>query len=159
MCYVCMCNIVHARCMKACKQGSTAASVLTPAWEVLLALCSPSENSVLAPAGANQSPNVYVDDCAQAYVQALQHGKPGSVYHVANGFATGKQVAEAIAAKHSLPVKSITQEEAAPLYGPFLTYAFSKDNKPDTSRARTELHWQPQHGSDYFLECVAGRTV
>lgn len=109
-------------------------------------------------AGSNPSPCTYVEDAAAAYVLALKHAKPGAVYNVTNGSVTNKQINEGIAAKHGLKVRSVSKEEAVKLYGPFLTHIFGKRNLPDSTKAKTELHWQPKRDRSYFLQALAGKA-
>ena len=109
-------------------------------------------------AGANLLPNLYVDDAAQAYVLAMKHATPGGIYHAAGGSATNRQIAEAIAEKHGFKTQSLTKAEAEQVYGPFLSFFFAKTNRPDCSKAKAELHWQPKYDSSHFLKCVAGKV-
>ena len=107
--------------------------------------------------GTNETSCVHVADAAQLYLQALQHATAGSLYHGASGFATNKQIAEAIAAKHSLGIKSISTSEAAELYGDVLALFFSLNIVTDSTKAEREMQWRPKHDSAHFLDCVAGR--
>ena len=108
-------------------------------------------------AGSHETVNVHVEDAGSLYVLALQHAKAGSIYHCANGTASGKQIAEAIAVKHSLGVHSISADEASQLYGPFLAQVFNMNNLIASNKARTELNWQPKY--DLFLQYVAGKEA
>ncbi|KAK9818808.1 hypothetical protein WJX74_003099 [Apatococcus lobatus] len=50
----------------------------------------------------------------------------------------------------SLPVRSITQEEAAQLYGsPLFAWLFSISNDLDATKTREELRWNPVHNSGF----------
>lgn len=63
-------------------------------------------------AGNNVLANLHVSDAAQLYVLTLQHAHPGAIYNAANGLATNRQIAEAIAEKHGLKTQSISTEAA-----------------------------------------------
>ncbi len=105
---------------------------------------------------------LHVEDAAAAYVAALHHGSAGRIYNTASETGiTAQQLASAISEKLStpeaaVPVKSISEDEAKleGLYGPALAHKFAANNDVDTSRARQELHWQPQHTSG-FLQVLA----
>ena len=65
-----------------------------------------------------------------------------AIYHVVGGLVTHKQIAEAIAGKHSLQTKSISAE-ASQLYGPSAPQPLAKTVCP-TQKAKAELLWQPK---------------
>ena len=106
-------------------------------------------------AGRNEASTVHISDAAQAYVLAIQHATPGSIYHTASGSATGEQIAAAIATKHQLKVTSIPRAEADELYGPILGIFFAMNNVNDSSKAQRELGWRPRVHN--FLDSLAGK--
>lgn len=80
-------------------------------------------------AGNNVLANLHVSDAAQLYVLTLQHAHPGAIYNAANGLATNRQIAEAIAEKHGLKTQSISTEAASEVYGPFIAKVFARQNR------------------------------
>lgn len=113
---------------------------------------------ILSPAaGNNVLANLHFRDAAQLYIQALHHAQAGAIYNAAGGLATNRQIAEAIAEKHGLKAQSISTEAASEIYGPFIAKVFARRNRPDCSKAKTELHWQPKYDGTDFLQCVAGK--
>ena len=110
-------------------------------------------------AGEYAASVVHAEDAAQLYLQALQHAKAGQVYHCTDGSATGQEIAQAIAAKHKLPVKSISKAESEAIWGPVLSLFFTMASLDGSSKARKELAWRPRHEPAEFLQAVAGQLA
>lgn len=112
-------------------------------------------------AGMQKFSVVHVDDAAEAYIAALNNGKAGSIYNIAGEKGvTNFDLATAVSKKLStaeftMPVRSISQEEAFGLYSSgFLGFVFSINNDMDTTKAEQELQWKAKHTTG-FVESVA----
>ena len=96
---------------------------------------------------------VHRDDVADAYLLALEHGKAGERYLLADDSRfTVKQLAEAAAAAAGVPAKPWPAEEVVAslgLYGK----ALLNDLQVSSAKARRELGWVPRHAS--FIEEAA----
>ena len=97
---------------------------------------------------------VHVEDAASAYVAAASTSAQPGIYHLAGERGiTAQQLASAISKKLSLPVRSMSHEEAGEVYKG-LAELFSISNDVDSSKAQRELKWQPKHTRG-FLDAVA----
>lgn len=101
---------------------------------------------------------VHVDDAAELYIQALQYGKAGSIYHaVSESGITAKAISEAVAQMLGYKVAAMSKEEAIKAWGIAVATFFSLNNQVSCSKAEQELGWKPsikttilediQHGS------------
>lgn len=108
-------------------------------------------------AGMNLTANLHVNEAAHLFLCALTHAKPGAVYNAATGHATGKQIADAIAAKHGLQSKSIPVEQAAQIYGPLFGIFLTMTNALDSEKAAREFVRQNWMGKLNFCCYVAGQ--
>ncbi|KAK9796648.1 hypothetical protein WJX73_008369 [Symbiochloris irregularis] len=106
--------------------------------------------------GKYEQSNVHVEDAAAAYVLALQHGKPGSIYHIASGKHSGKELAEATARKLGIQSRGISPEEAAEVYGSLMSIFFALNIVMDSSKARRELHWVGRYPASAYFDAIAG---
>ena len=87
---------------------------------------------------------VHVDDAAELYIQALQYGKPGSIYHaVSESGITAKAIAEAVARMLGYKVAAMSKEEAIQAWGIAVATFFSLNNQVSCSKAEQELGWKP----------------
>lgn len=92
--------------------------------------------------GTNATSTVHVDKAADAYIDAMDRGAGGEVYHIAGEEEpTVRQIAEALGAGLDLKAKSVTQEQAAALTDPFTAYFLTVDNRLDATKARWDLGW------------------
>ena len=113
------------------------------------------------PAGQLKFSYVHVDDCAAAYLAALQHGKAGNIYHIgAPEPITTSQLAKAIAARLSsteqeIPVKQVSKDDAASLFSnPIFIFFLSISSWMDTSKAQRELKWHAKSRKDLATAIV-----
>lgn len=99
--------------------------------------------------GENIWSNVHIEDLADLYVLALEQAKAGALYYAENGASTIKNLAEKISERYSLqPARSVTVQEAVDTFGPAGGYfGFASNSLCSSEKARTELHWRPQHQS------------
>lgn len=93
--------------------------------------------------GDNKLAAVHVDDAAQAYLTALVHGQPGSVYNVSSETVTGQELAQVIAlgagANNVDSVDLAVMQEAT---HPFAALLTSMNFDLDAAGLR-ELGWLP----------------
>ncbi len=94
-------------------------------------------------------PLVHPADAASAAVRALERGKPGQVYNIADESSVSwreLQQATAIAAGHGMPllVPSWVLRASAPFAAGLLTRT---SMRLDTTKARRELGWAPHYAS------------
>lgn len=104
--------------------------------------------------GKQQVSAVHLDDVAEAYLAALDHGAAGIYNVVGEQGITQQQVADAVSqklstAKSVLPVRNVTLEDATSIYSAALAWPFSINNDVDNSKAQRELHWKPKHTSGF----------
>ena len=93
--------------------------------------------------GANRWSAAHVDDVARAYSLALERGHTGERYHaVAEEGISARRIAEVVGAGLDVPVRSITQEEAAAMFGWFALFA-GMDLPASSALTRQRLGWQP----------------
>lgn len=105
-------------------------------------------------AGSQKFSVVHVEDAAAAYVAAASTTAQPGIYHLAGEKGiTAQQLATAISKNLSLPVRSMSHEEATSVYKG-LAHLFSISNDVNSSKAKKELKWQPKHSSG-FLDVVA----
>jgi len=93
--------------------------------------------------GANRWSAAHVVDVARAYCLALERGHAGERYHaVAEEGISARRIAEVVATGLDVPVRSITQEEAAAIFGWFALFA-GMDLPASSGLTRQRLGWQP----------------
>ena len=85
----------------------------------------------------------------------LQHGEAGQIYNIASENPTAKAIAQALAKREGVQTESVTPEQAKEIFGPFLGMMFAFNATADTSKARSQLHWQPAHTGDFLKEISA----
>jgi nucleoside-diphosphate-sugar epimerase len=93
--------------------------------------------------GRNRFPAVHVLDAARLYRLALEKAERGAKYHaVAEEGVTLKDIAEVLGRRLSVPVKSISPEEA-PAYFGWLAMFAGRDMPASSELTRRKLGWQP----------------
>jgi len=94
--------------------------------------------------GTNLWPAVHHLDAARVYRLALERGARGEAYHaVAEEGVPYREIAEAIGRQLSLPVKSLTPEEAEAHFGPLATWV--ANNGPASNEwTKKVLGWSPE---------------
>jgi nucleoside-diphosphate-sugar epimerase len=55
-----------------------------------------------------------------------------------------KQLAEAVATALGVPAKSVTPEQAAEIFSPFIAMLMQIESRASSAKARKELGWNPQ---------------
>jgi nucleoside-diphosphate-sugar epimerase len=85
---------------------------------------------------------VHVDAAARGYVDALMRPIPGSTYHLASDEEpTWRQIAQAVALATGAEAVSVSHEEAAATFDPFVAMFMSTGNRLSAKRARSVLDW------------------
>ncbi len=105
--------------------------------------------------GANRWPAVHVKDAARVVALAVDHAPARSALHAIGeqGIPT-RQIAEAIAARYDLPVRSIAPEHAADHFG-WLGMFFGADLPASADLTRELLGWEPT-GATLAEDIAAG---
>ncbi len=97
--------------------------------------------------GSQHWPLVHRDDVADAYLLAMEHGKHGDRYLLADDSRhTVKALAEAAAAAAGVPAKPWPAKEVVAAFGLY-GRALLNDAQVTSARARRELGWVPRHNS------------
>ncbi len=97
--------------------------------------------------GSNRWNAVHRLDAVRLYRLALEHGEAGAKHHAVGDEAISlKAITEAIGQHLTLPVVSITPEEAPAHFGWFAGFA-SVDCPASSKVTQERLHWHPGHPS------------
>lgn len=93
--------------------------------------------------GENRWPAVHRDDAAELFCLAAEQAEPGAILHAVQeeGIAF-RQIAETIGAGLSLPVKSLSPEEAKNWLG-WMAFFAATDNPSSSAWTRKTFNWQP----------------
>lgn len=95
--------------------------------------------------GGNRWPAVHRLDAAHLFVQALEHGDAGSVFHgVAEDGIPVIDIATAIGRGLDLPVSAATPKQIKDRFG-FIAPFIPVDNPVTSASTRTRLGWEPTH--------------
>ena len=87
---------------------------------------------------------VHVDDAAELYIQALQNGRAGSIYHaVSETGITNQAISLAIAKMLGCQSTGISRAGAIQNWGIALTTFLATNNQASSSKAERELNWKP----------------
>jgi nucleoside-diphosphate-sugar epimerase len=93
--------------------------------------------------GLNRWPAANVLDVARLYRLAIEKAEPNAKYHaVAEEGVPTRDIAETIGRRLSLPVKSVSPEEA-PVYFGWLAMFAGYDMPASSEQTRKKLGWQP----------------
>lgn len=109
---------------------------------ILVEAASRTGRSVYIGDGQAATSTVHVEAAAEAYLDALDHGTAGGVYHIASDEEpTIGQIAEAVALATGTNAQSVSPEEGAELLDPFTAMFLQTNNRLNSRRARCELGW------------------
>ena len=99
--------------------------------------------------GLNIWSNVHVEDVADLYRLALAKAPAGAFYFAENGEASYRDICAAIARRLKLgePQAWPFEDAARELGENSAAYTFGSNSRVRARRARSELGWQPKHGS------------
>jgi nucleoside-diphosphate-sugar epimerase len=93
--------------------------------------------------GLNRWPAAHYLDVARLYRLAIERAEPNAKYHaVAEEGITVRAIAETLGRRLSLPVKSITTEEAPAFFGWLAMFA-GLDLAASSEQTRRKLGWEP----------------
>jgi nucleoside-diphosphate-sugar epimerase len=93
--------------------------------------------------GRNRWPAAYFLDVARLYRLAIERAEPNAKYHaVAEEGVPMRDIAETIARRLGLPVKSIAPEEAQAFFG-WLAMLAGRDMPASSAQTRRKLGWEP----------------
>ncbi len=93
--------------------------------------------------GFNRWPAAYLLDVARLYRLAIEKAEPGAKYHaVAEEGVPMREIAETIARRLKLPVRSIAPEES-PAYFGWLSMFAGYDMPASSEQTRRKLGWEP----------------
>lgn len=115
--------------------------------------------------GSNRWATVHADDCANAYVRAIESGVAGEVFNVTDRSRSPLRrlvIAAAKAAGFGGEIRWIPLEEARKTMGDFAS-ALAFDQHVDSRKAVARLGWQPSHGgfedevATYYASWKAGQ--
>lgn len=93
--------------------------------------------------GRNRWPAAHVSDVARLYRLAIEKAAPNAKYHaVGEEGVPVRDIAEAIARRLDLPVRSIAREEVPAFFGWLAMFA-GADMPASSTQTRKELGWEP----------------
>ncbi len=108
--------------------------------------------------GTNRWPAVHRLDAARLYRLVLENGTPGARYHaVAEEGVPLREIAEAIGRRVNVPVKSISNDEAAEHFG-WLALFVAADIPASSALTREWLGWNPV-GPGLIADLDRGRLL
>jgi nucleoside-diphosphate-sugar epimerase len=93
--------------------------------------------------GANRWPAAHITDVARLYRLVTERAEPNAKYHAVDEEGVPvRKIAEAVAKRLNLPVKSIRPEEAREFFGWLAMFA-AHDMPASSEATRRKLGWQP----------------
>ena len=93
--------------------------------------------------GRNRWPAAHISDVARLYRLAIEKSEPGAIYNaVAEEGVPARDIAETIARRLKLPVKSIAPEEAGAFFGWLAMFA-GRDMPASSEKTQKTLGWRP----------------
>ena len=93
--------------------------------------------------GRNRWPAAHISDVARLYRLAIEKSEPGAIYNaVGEEGVPARNIAETIARRLKMPVKSITPEEAGGYFG-WLAHLAARDMPASSAQTQKKLGWQP----------------
>lgn len=95
--------------------------------------------------GLNTYSHVHIDDVTRLFTLALDAGRPGGLYHAVAGEVPNRWIAERVADDLGCGTRSVSQEEAAGIWGPFGALVLGASSRLRTVASPQELGWHPEH--------------
>ncbi|WCT72593.1 NAD-dependent epimerase/dehydratase family protein [Sphingomonas naphthae] len=89
--------------------------------------------------------HVHIEDVATLFVRATEVGEPGALYHGVAGEVPNRWIAEAVARDLGVPLRSISMEEAAAVWGDFGALIMSVSSRIRDASTRAALRWSPRY--------------
>ncbi len=95
--------------------------------------------------GQNIWSNVYIEDCADSYLLALERAPKGSFFYLESGETSMISINQSVGRMLGLGEKTNTFafEEAICSWGPAMSYAMSSNVRVNADKARSLLGWKP----------------
>jgi nucleoside-diphosphate-sugar epimerase len=88
--------------------------------------------------------NVHIADLAELYLLALERGEGGSLYHAVSGEANFCEMAEAVAKRLAVPVRSVSVDQGEAIWDRFTArLVYGSCSRSRSPRARDALGWRP----------------
>ena len=111
---------------------------------ILLKSARETGQSIYVGTGNNRTSTVSVEDAARAYLNALDRGRAGEIYHIAcDDEPMIADIARAVAINCNTHAVSVSAEEASQTLDPFTAMFLNLSNRLSSIKARTELKWVP----------------
>jgi nucleoside-diphosphate-sugar epimerase len=93
--------------------------------------------------GRNRWPAAHISDVARLYRLAIEKSERGAIYNaVGEEGVSARDIAETIARRLNMPVKSITPEEAGGYFG-WLAHLAARDMPASSALTQKKLGWRP----------------
>lgn len=131
-----------------CMIYGTGLGVRTESIQVPLMIRSAQEAGVSRYIGAGENiwSNVHIDDCADAYLLALEHAPAGSYFYLEAGEDTLGDVAHAVGRLlgHNEAAQSMPMADAIRAWGAPMSLSLSSNSRLRADKARAMLGWQPK---------------
>jgi nucleoside-diphosphate-sugar epimerase len=131
-----------------CMIYGTGQGVRTESIQIPLMVRAAQENGVSRYIGAGENiwSNVHIDDCADAYLLALEHAPAGSYFYLESGEDTLGDVARAVGRLlgHNEPAQSMTMADAVAAWGPPMSLSLGSNSRLRADKARAMLKWTPK---------------
>ena len=131
-----------------CMIYGTGLGVRTESMQVPLMIRTAQETGVSRYIGAGENiwSNVHIDDCADAYLLALEHAPAGSHFYLEAGEDSLGDVARAVGRLlgHNEPAQSMRMAEAVRAWGPPMSLSLGSNSRLRADKARAMLNWQPK---------------
>ncbi len=111
---------------------------------ILLESARKTKKSIFVEEGNFFTSTLHVEAAARAYVDALEQGKSGEIYHIAGDEEPSiRDIAQAVAVAVGKDCQtiSVSAEEALHYLDPFTAMFLSQNNRLDSQKARKELAW------------------
>lgn len=95
--------------------------------------------------GLNTYSHVHIDDVIRLFTLALDHGRPGGLYHAVAGETPNRWIAEKVADDLGVEARSLTDGEAVGVWGAFGALIMAASSRIRAAAAHQELGWRPEH--------------
>jgi nucleoside-diphosphate-sugar epimerase len=108
--------------------------------------------------GKNIWSNLHIDDCADAYLLALEKAKAGSYFYLESGEESLVNLANAISKSlgYTESARAMDFKEAVNLWGAPMSLSLSSNSRLNADKAKIMLEWEPKHSNilnDILREC------
>ncbi len=131
-----------------CMIYGTGLGVRTESIQVPLMIRSAQEAGVSRYIGVGKNiwSNVHIEDCADAYLLALEHAPAGSHFYLEAGESALGDVARAVGRLlgHNEEAQSMTMAVAIRAWGAPMSLSLSSNSRLRADKARAMLGWQPK---------------